>query len=230
MPDTLIGFLSGYSTVVFDLDGVIVDTNELKTDCLRTALADLDQAVVAGFVAEFRKTFGRSRRLHFSALYHAHLGRDGDFDEFYARYAGRYAERLADLYPRAALCSGARDLIAALARSGVPMTVATGTPTSEAVRVLGAHDLDTYFEAVLGGERPKHERIQEVARGATVLVGDSAQDRVAAGRAGADFVFAAGYAMDPDGVVDIGTPAGRRHVTVSDLRPETLCHALGQVR
>lgn len=226
MPEVLADLLAGYPMVAFDLDGVLADSNELKVRCLRAALADLPAPVTAGFVEEFRATFGRTRREHFRSLHGVHLGRTGGFEDFYAVYAGRYADLLAVGYPRVAPCRGAGLLLAALAARAVPMAVTTGTATVEAERVLAALGLRSYFRAVLGGERPKHERLADVAAGRAVLVGDSAPDRLAATRVGTDFVFAAEYAMDPGGVRRLPTPAGRRHVEVADLMPDTSWHDL----
>jgi phosphoglycolate phosphatase len=226
MPDALADLLAGYPVVAFDLDGVLVDSNELKVRCLRAALADVPPQVTAGFVEEFRLTFGRTRREHFRSLHREHLGRTGGFEEFYAAYAGRYADLLAAEYPRVAPCRGAAALLVALSARAVPMAVTTGTATAEAERVLTAVGFRPFFRAVLGGERPKHERLREVTAGPAVLVGDSAPDRLAATRAGVDFAFVAKYALDPDGVRRLPTLPDRRHVEVADLMPDTGWHDL----
>ncbi|MFD0655240.1 HAD family hydrolase [Streptomyces malaysiensis] len=66
--------LAAHRLVVFDLDGVLVDSNELKVECVREALAEFGPELVDPCVHEFRRTFGRSRREHFLAFHQDHLG------------------------------------------------------------------------------------------------------------------------------------------------------------
>ncbi|TDC83977.1 HAD family hydrolase [Micromonospora sp. KC606] len=227
MPEhTLIDLLAGYDTVVFDLDGVVVDSNELKIAALTKALADLDPNVVRPFLDQFRCTFGRTRREHFASLYAEHLGRTGDFDRFYRTYAGRYAALLAEIYPTAPLCRGASAMLHGLAVRGVPMAVATGTATTEAEQVLTVNGLRPYLGQVLGGERPKHERLREIPGARKVLVGDSSQDRASALRAKTGFVFVTRYALDPRGVRELPADAAESHFWAEDLTPDTGYHQL----
>ena len=60
--------------VVFDLDGVVVDSNELKVECMREALAEFGTELVDPYIHEFRRTFGRTRREHFLSFHRYHLG------------------------------------------------------------------------------------------------------------------------------------------------------------
>lgn len=223
----LAGFLAEYPIVVFDLDGVIVDSNELKVDCVRAAFDDFPKELVDEFDVEFRHTFGRSRREHFAAFHRTSVERglaDEDFDAFYAHYAGGYASLLAERYPQAPLCAHADRLISALSAPGILLYVATGTLTAEAVQVLERGGLLGSFYAVLGGEEPKAARLSEIlARNGVdgsdvVLVGDSRQDVLAADEAGVDFLLATGYGLLPPEQVLCGRH-GRGDRIVTDLDP-----------
>lgn len=205
-PDELAAFLAGHRVVAFDLDGVIVDSNELKVGCLRDALADFPADLVEGFAGTFRATFGRSRREHFAAFRAEWLGlaaAGADFEAFYGRYAGGYAALLAERYRSAPLCAHAGELIGELAGGGVPLYVATGTLTPEAVAVLGHHGLAGCFRGVLGGEEHKAARLAAIVAetGAAgpdaVLAGDARQDALAAGAAGTGFLLVTRYGFHP---------------------------------
>ncbi|MBT2406345.1 MULTISPECIES: HAD family hydrolase [unclassified Streptomyces] len=224
--------LAGYPVVVFDLDGVIVDSNELKADCVREVFAGFPGELVEGFVAEFRRTFGRSRRAHFAAFHSGGMERGlagPDFEEFYERYAGAYAALLAERYPRAPLCAHAERLVTALSARGVPLHVATGTLTAEAVGVLGGAGLLGAFRSVLGGEEPKSRRLAQILARAgadpreAVLIGDSRQDALAADEAGTDFLLVTRYGFFPPEQVLHDRP-GRAARTVTDLDPDGPVH------
>ncbi|MFE7660969.1 HAD family hydrolase [Streptomyces celluloflavus] len=227
--------LADHTAVVFDLDGVLVDSNELKVDCVRDALAAFGPELVDPFVDEFRRTFGRTRREHFLAFHRDYLGgrntgRDEDFEPFYARYAGDYAALLGERYAKAPLCAHADRLVPALAARGVPLYVATGTLTPEAERLLGWHGLLDAFRGVLGGEEPKARRLSGVVAGTgaaphrTVLLGDSRQDLLAAGAAGTAFVLVTGYGFFPPGEILGGPsgPAGKEVAVAAGLDPRGL--------
>lgn len=203
-PETLAGLLSGADLVFFDLDGVLVDSNELKVDCLREGLAGFPPATVEAFLRGFRASFGRSRREHFASLYQDHLGLGGDpagFEVFYERHAGRYAALLARRYPDAPVCAGVVELLTALADTGTRLRVATGTLGPEARRVLDTARLSGFFDGIHGGEHPKADQLATalsdtgVAPGRAILVGDSRHDRIAAHAAGIGFVHVGRHAV-----------------------------------
>ncbi|MEU9967636.1 HAD family hydrolase [Streptomyces malaysiensis] len=199
--------LATHRLVVFDLDGVLVDSNELKVECVREALAEFGPELVDPCVHEFRRTFGRSRREHFLAFHQDHLGGEqatGEgFETFYQRCAGRYAELLAERYPKAPLCPDADRLVRGLSERGLPLYVGTGTLTAEAERVLDGHGLAGEFRAVLGGEEPKARRLSTALAavgadpGEAVLLGDSRQDLLAAQAVGMGFVLVTGHGFFP---------------------------------
>jgi phosphoglycolate phosphatase-like HAD superfamily hydrolase len=197
----LCGCLAQFDVVIFDLDGVVLDSNELKVACMQATLAEFEPAVAAAFLAEFRRTFGRSRLEHFRSLYENHLRRAGGFEQFYEVYAGKYARQLARRYPKAPMCEHARELLLGLVERRARLCVVTGTPSDEAEHVLSEHGVRSCFDAVLGGEQGKVERIAQVlglydvGASQVVLIGDAPHDRAAAAAAGIAFVFVERYAL-----------------------------------
>ncbi|MDX6368718.1 MAG: hypothetical protein QOG93_220 [Gaiellaceae bacterium] len=195
------GCLARFDVVIFDLDGVVLDSNELKVDCMQATLEEFEPAIAAGFLTDFRRTFGRSRLEHFRSLYEDHLRRAGEFEQFYDVYAGKYAGHLAVRYPKVPMCEYARELLFRLSERRARLCVVTGTPTGEAEHVLAEHGVRSCFGAVLGGEQGKVERIAQVlgdydvGPSQVVLIGDAPHDRVAAATAGIAFVFVERYAL-----------------------------------
>lgn len=226
--DLLKDVLADYDVVVFDLDGVLVDSNEVKIACMRTTLAAFGTELVEDFLHEFRRTFGRSRREHFATFHREFLGlsdEGAEFESFLAEYAGAYAELLVERYPQAPLCEHADRLVSILAARGVPLYVATGTLTSEAVMILDRAGLLGFFCGVLGGEEPKARRLEAilaeagVGRRDAVLVGDSRQDALAADEVGMGFMLVTRYGFfPPEHILD--DRIGRHARIVADLDPD----------
>jgi phosphoglycolate phosphatase len=235
MPEqTLADLLAGFDLVCLDLDGVLVDSNELKLDCMRAALSGFDPQLVAGFVEEFRAAFGHSRREHFHRFHAHHLGRpSSEFEAFLDRHAGVYADLLAARYTHVPLCAHAGDLVRVLAARRIPLGVVTGTPAHEAERVLRHHGLRALLTAVVGGELPKPEGLHRLVEltGAspsrTVLVGDAAADLCAARSVGAAFVFVQRHALVDAGEVLAFAqgPVHLVHHLDPGARPVSLEHA-----
>ena len=226
MSDMRLGtVLRRYGSVHFDLDGVLLDSNDLKVRCMIDAIASLGPQVVEPFVAEFRRSFGRSRFEHFRRLYCHHLGGDElGWEEFYAVYGGAYGALVRARYADAPLCAHAASLVRRLAAAGMPMTVVTGTPTAEAIAVLESHGLAGAFTAIFGGEQPKPVRIGEALaatdseRDDAIFVGDSLADLQAANQRRVQFVFVGRYSLDPD-VVQIAALRSEQVLVVRDLDP-----------
>jgi phosphoglycolate phosphatase len=221
------------ASVHFDLDGVLLDSNEIKVRCMAHAIAGLGRDVADRFVAEFRRSFGRSRREHFRRLYFEYLGGEpAGFEAFYAIYGRTYAALVAARQEQVTLCDHAHELVAGLAAAGVPLTVVTGSPTAEAEAQLERLGLRRHFELVLGGEQPKRDRLREVLRAvgtpasASVYLGDSRSDLDAADAVGMDFVYVERYSLDstvPGAAEHCGVPvyvvrdlAGSRAVHLAD--------------
>lgn len=232
--ERLADVLARYPVVVFDLDGVLVDSNELKVECVRAAFDGFPGDLVERFTDEFRLTFGRSRREHFAAFHRmsVELGlAEPDFEAFYDQYAGAYADELAHRYPGAPLCAHAAETVQSLADRDIPIYVATGTLSDEAVKMLDAGGLLSAFRAVLGGEEPKSRRLAEVLRQAgvgardVVLVGDSRQDVLAADDLGIDFLLVTRYGFFPPEQV-LHDRSGRPARIVTDLNPNAAVRVL----
>jgi phosphoglycolate phosphatase-like HAD superfamily hydrolase len=226
MPDETLGsLLRGRESVHFDLDGVLLDSNELKVRCMVDAIAGLGPQVVAPFVDEFRVSFGRSRREHFRRLYAHHLGGgEAGWEDFYALYGGAYGALVRARYGDAPLCAHAASLVRSLAAAGVPMTVVTGTPSDEAAAVLRTHGLDGAFAAILGGEQHKAVRVREAltltdsSRTGAVVIGDSLADLQAANQNRVRAVFVERYSLDPE-VATLAIARGEQVSVVRDLDP-----------
>ncbi|MDP3704526.1 MAG: HAD family hydrolase [Legionellaceae bacterium] len=194
-------FLTSFDLIIFDLDGVIIDSNHLKIACMRDALGDFNRDVVESYLQDFSKNFGQPRLFHFKNLYYNTLGRDGDFDAFYQCYASRYAALLDERYCNAALCEHADDAITLLAESDLKLFVATGTNTNEAEKVLKHKQLHHYFEGIYGSPREKVNIIstlltqQPILKEKVLFIGDAAHDALCAQENQIPFLFVEHYAL-----------------------------------
>jgi AHBA synthesis associated protein len=172
-----------YAAVVFDLDGVLVDSIEV----MRSAFVHAHAAVVGAGTAPFEE-------------YLTHLGRPmpvtlsimGLPGEIYDAFVLRSAELVHEI----PACPGARRMLETLAAAGVPTGVATGKTRPRAEHVLATVGLRDLLDVVVGSDEVEHgkpapdivllaaERLG-VPASRVLLVGDSPLDLHSARAAGA---------------------------------------------
>ena len=132
---------------IFDLDGLLADTEPLWSESARLLLARRGREYDPGLKLIF---MGR-HPLEVAGLLVERYGLEEDagslLDERLAILEELYASK-----PIAAM-PGAADLVAALAREGVPMAVASGSPTAVLKAVLGRLGLPGRFPVQLGSDQ-----------------------------------------------------------------------------
>ena len=131
--------------VIFDMDGVLIDSGAHHRDAWRLLLGDLGVTPPAEY---WRLTIGRPAEEAVPLL----LGRPVDRQE-----AAELAERKRELYTRLAArgtrpLAGAPGFIEALARQSVPRAVATSASRRDAEALLAEVGLRRHFEIVITAE------------------------------------------------------------------------------
>lgn len=218
-------FLSLYDVVVFDCDGVLLDSNDLKTAVFKAVLEahDFSPAAIAAFGAFQRANFGTSRYRLFQALIDGRFGEQRPVDlatllaDFGARCRMGYVEQ-----PETA---GMRGALHRAGRGNRPLYVVSGSDESELRDVFAERSLGALFADVYGSPATKVENIARVRehrrqRGGgdaerMLFVGDAEADMKAAEEGGADFVFVARYSTVREEM--LMKAAERGHRIIEDL-------------
>ena len=177
--------------VVFDCDGILLESVEAKTGAFRR--------IGAGFDAE------AAERLAQYHLVHGGVSRSEKFAWFFSEVLGRriLPEENADLCRRFAeycleeVCASdfVPGILEVLNRwhGRVPLHVASGTPDQELAAVLARRGLAGYFKEIRGYPPGKAELLQSILNDSgvspqeAVMVGDSVTDQRAAEKAGTLF-------------------------------------------
>lgn len=204
-------------TVVFDLDGTLVDTAPDLTAATNAILtAHGRRAVSLDEVREMvgqgaRKLIVRGFEATGDALDEAHL--EPLYQDFIDHYTANIAVSSAP-YP------GVPGLLERCKSHGLGMAICTNKLEVLSVRLIEELNLSHYFGAIIGPDTigiakpdpaPYHEAVRRAGgnRGASIMIGDSATDIATAKAAGAPVIAVSfGYtdepvsAFDPDHVVD----------------------------
>ena len=172
-------------TVLFDVDGTLVDSNYLHVDAWQRALGDLDVAVDAWRI---HRAIGQDS----ARLLRAVAGeRDDAWNE---RATSLHGEHYRALAPRLRAFDGAAGLLRAIAARDILVVLATSAPEDELALLRAALDADDAIHAVTSADDVDSAKpdpgILEVAlhlAGAApteaLMIGDSVWDMAAAARA-----------------------------------------------
>lgn len=172
---------------VFDFDGVIAESTDIKTEAFRR-LFDGDQRAVDYHVANM----GVSRYDKFRHITTEILGRPyGPDDE--RRLGERFSDLVVDEVVKCPFVPGAPELLERLAAE-LPLFVASATPEEEVRRIVLLRGLEAFFQGVYGTPATKGQILRRILderaleRNDVLMVGDATSDLKGAREAGVRFV------------------------------------------
>ncbi|NBB15572.1 HAD hydrolase-like protein [Caulobacter sp. SLTY] len=209
--------LTGW-TLVFDLDGALVDSAPDLVGALNTLLDEEGLALVP--YSEVRLYVGRGARWLIERGFEraGALLDPGELDNLLQRFIAIYLGRIAHETRPFDGCLGALD---ALTARGATLAVCTNKLTNLSLALLDALDMTRRFAVVIGPDQapapkpdPRH-LLTTIARAGgdparAIHLGDTAYDTLAAQAAGIP-VIAVDFGYAPDGVADLGADAVISH-------------------
>lgn len=196
MPAEVILDRGPYRTWVFDCDGVLLDSNQVKTEAFRLAVLDYGQDVAGQLVDYHVANGGISRFKKFDYFFENILARSvhaGEMETVLARFSEATKQGLltCDEAP------GLRALLAAIPEDQ-PRIVVSGGAQDELREVFAKRGLAQYFTAIFGSPDTKETIFsRELSCGTliepAVYIGDSLYDYRAAMACNLDFIFVTGW-------------------------------------
>jgi len=187
---------AGYRSWAFDCDGVLLDSNAVKTQAFRDVATPYGQAAADALVDYHVTHGGVSRFIKVDYFFNQILGRppeDGEVDQFLKGFAQSAMNRLLTC-PEAPRI---REVLAAVAATG-PVYIVSGGLQNELREIFTHRGLDHFFTAIFGSPDTKDEILgRERASGAmadpALFIGDARYDYEVAQRFGLDFAFASDW-------------------------------------
>ena len=134
--------------VIFDMDGLLLDSEPLYRVTWQTAAADLgfpiDDVLYERFVGRGNVEAEQILREHFGDVF--------PLDEFHKRWSRDFDEHVTSIARK----PGAMELLDLLEQRGIPKALATSSPRVLALRCLG--DLASRFTALAFGDEVSHSK------------------------------------------------------------------------
>lgn len=184
--------LDRYNSFVFDCDGVLLDSNAIKTDAFFQAALPYGEAAAKALVEYHKAHGGISRFVKFEYLFKTLLGRD-DYEADLKTVLESYGVIVRQKLFECRETPGMRDFLKALPKEARKIVVSGGMQ-SELREVFKQRKLAGFFDAIYGSPDTKAQILQRESEAGNlkepaVFFGDSRLDYEAAKAFGMDFVF-----------------------------------------
>ena len=195
--------IKNYKTIVFDCDGVILDSNVVKTEAyFRTAkqLGATDQQAQA--LVDYHVQLGGISRYHKFDYYLREILHVAATDEAIAELLATFAKELEEGLMACEIAPGIEALKAATPHAN--WMILSGGDQLEIQALFKKRDLTKYFDGGLFGSPDNKDTVlaREIASGniqfPALFVGDSKYDHEASTNAKLDFVFVSDWTEVPD--------------------------------
>tara|TARA_R110001583_G_scaffold195533_1_gene375563 strand:- start:6773 stop:7429 length:657 start_codon:yes stop_codon:yes gene_type:complete len=184
--------LNSYDVVIFDCDGVILDSNDFKLSAMKNALEDclVDNVSVERCVDYFRENFGLSRFHHIDKFV-CDLIENTDSSTLKTNILENYSNYCKKSYSKCDETPSIRKLLNSVSAKKF---VASGSAEDELRNVLDYKELSSYFVAIYGSPKSKTDIIDNILKSVApeskvLMIGDSESDFVASKNNNIDFIF-----------------------------------------
>lgn len=183
------------SVVVLDCDGVVLDSNSLKTDAMAEAVSSYGPELQAMLIDYHRLNGGLSRYHKFEYFLKELVGKYSE--DVYQGLLDNLSTLVRDSLKSVAMTEGAMEFIDQVGRHA-DLYIVSGGDQEELNEVFDHRGLSERFKGIYGSPVGKHEHCSSImnkydAGIKPVFFGDSKLDHIAATDTGMEFYFISGY-------------------------------------
>jgi HAD superfamily hydrolase (TIGR01549 family) len=193
-----LGLLNQYDIIIFDCDGVLLDTNFLKCQAFGQAVEEYPKKIVDDFVEHCKRTFGVSRYIKFKEFF-IDFAKEPFQEDKYNEMLKKYATNCSNIYQNAKITPGCINLLEELSSLNKKLYVASGSDEKELIDNFKNRELDKYFSKIYGSPRAKTECAAEIMRDnlnkKIVFIGDAISDMMTSKELGIDFIYASKFTV-----------------------------------
>jgi phosphoglycolate phosphatase-like HAD superfamily hydrolase len=182
-----------YKVAIFDCDGVILNSNQVKSDAFSLALTGEDPVQIKQFILYHQAHGGVSRFIKFEYFF-KEIRKSIDYQDDMKAALKRYAELSKQGLMVCEEIPGVREQLKEFKTNGVKCYVISGGEQQEVRDVLSERGFNQYFKTIYGSPLSKVENLDIIAKSGVlsssgVYFGDARSDYDAAKEYGLDFVF-----------------------------------------
>lgn len=184
--------MSGIRAIIFDFDGVILESAVIKTEAFGEVVRDYPRPQAEAFVAYHMSHMGISRHVKFRYFIEDILG-EAYTEDKEKELADRFEQIVYQRVMKCAFVPGAKEFLED-SYEKYDLYIASGTPDEEMQKIVDGRSLRKYFKGVYGTPMKKEEIIGQILKtggyvaSESVFVGDAGTDMKAAAATGLLFI------------------------------------------
>jgi HAD superfamily hydrolase (TIGR01549 family) len=186
-----LNLLSHCSTLIFDFDGVILDSNPIKEEGFRQLFTEYGEDKANQMVEYHRKNGGLSRYHKIRYFFTELLGSPAD-DKTVERLANRFSDITMQLLRNPDLCIADTITYIKHVHSKKDVFIASASDEQDLKKLCQHHNIETLFDGIYGSPKAKAAIVSGILQSRNaedcVLVGDSLNDVNAAQKNGIAFI------------------------------------------
>ena len=181
-----------YDAIIFDFDGTLVQSSEIKTWAFGELYKEHGENIVQQIIAYHKEHEGISRFVKFRHWHKDLLGQPYT-KEIGENLSRTYSQLVFDAVVQAPYVEGALEFLKKHYQH-IPLFVASGTPEPELREIIKHRSIPHFFQGVYGSPATKTEILQEIlvkhklSPEQVLMVGDALTDWEGAQGVGAEFI------------------------------------------
>lgn len=160
MKDKILLNLSDYDLIVFDCDGTLLKSNELKTQALQYSLSHYPEKAVKNFI-NYHKTHGGISRFTKFQYFFEEIMRIDDYHDEYEDALRVFSSDSMQKLRSAPLMPGVLKLLSALGAAGLPLLVASGAEQEDLRFTLKELQIEKFFQYIGGSPDSKTQIVKK---------------------------------------------------------------------
>lgn len=189
--------LLDYKNIIFDCDGVILDSNKIKTDAFIKLFENYPKDKIDQLVDYHKKYGGVSRYKKISYFFKRLLNKNlSEID--LKLLAKKYSNITLNELKKSNFIPGLLDLLIYLKHKKKKLFVVSGSDEKDLIQILKYKKIDIYFEKIKGSPKNKNDNLIDLLpdskdRKDSIYIGDSNYDFITSKNLGLKFIFISGY-------------------------------------
>ena len=182
-----------YDKFFFDCDGVILDSNKIKTEAFRETLKNYSSEKVDEFI-NYHLTNGGISRYEKIEFFFKKINPKENSDKLISESLNIFSDIVKNKLLECDLIHGIEEFLDSLFSHSAKCFVMTGGDEDEVKFVFKKRSLSSYFTEITGSPKTKYENMDRIIHnhgdiGTAVFFGDSKIDYEVSRKYGCEFVF-----------------------------------------
>lgn len=189
--------LLNYKYIIFDCDGVILNSNEIKTNAFKKLFHNYPKYLIDKIVTYHKNNGGKSRYMKIKYFYE-NLLKKKISEKDLINQASQYSKITLNDLKKSDFIPGLLNLLKFLKKNKKILYVVSGSDEKDLIKIFKYKKINTFFEKIKGSPKDKIKNFKEILplasdRKKSIYIGDSEYDFISSNSMGLNFIYISGY-------------------------------------